>query len=62
MKIGHDLISSTIKNQLIVLDETRLSHLLKMPKEGRCYLILEKKIDGLRIVLERRDVRYIKNL
>lgn len=55
-------VESTIKGVLIVLDETRLSRFLEMPKEDKCFLHLEKKINRLRTILERKDVRNAKNL
>ena len=37
MRLGHDSISSTVKDTLIVLTEDRLSRILGIPKEGKCF-------------------------
>lgn len=40
LRLGGSYIESTIKVQLIILDENRLSSLLEMLKEGICFLHL----------------------
>lgn len=50
----------TIKDTLNVIDERR--NILEMSMIGICVMALKKKIDGLRVILERDDIKDLKNL
>lgn len=45
-----------------VIDERRLGNILEMLRNGIYVLALMKKIDGLRVILERDDIRNFRNL
>lgn len=60
-RIGSRSIDCNVKGTLIVLDEGRFSCILEMPRTGICFSALEKKIDGLKVILERDDGRNLKN-
>lgn len=46
LRLSGTYIESTVKGQLIVLDENQLSSLLEMPKEGICFLhLIENLMD-----------------
>lgn len=62
LRIVTNAIESFMKDTLIVIDEGRLGSILEMPRSGVCVLSLKKKIDGLKVILERDDVNDIKNL
>ena len=46
----------------MVVNEDRLSRILAVPKEGKCFMTLSRKVDGLKVILERRNVTSLKNL
>lgn len=62
LRIGTECIISSIKGTLIVLDERRINSILAMLRASVCFLALEKKINGLKVILETDDVRNLKNL
>ena len=61
MSLGYESIISKVKGTQIVITEDRLSRILGVPKEGKCYLTLDKKEDGLRTVLEKRSVSDLRS-
>ena len=46
----------------MVVNEDRLSRILGVPKEGKCFMTLSRKVDGLKAILERSNVTSLKNL
>lgn len=62
LRIGTVSTSFTIKNVLIVLDERWIGNILEMSRNGICFLTLERKINYLKVMLERDDIRNLKNL
>lgn len=61
LRIGADSVESRIKDTLIVNVERRLGSIIEMLRSSICIFALKKK-DGLRTVLERDDVRDLRNL
>lgn len=55
-------IESMVKDVLIVFDARRIANISEMPRNGICFLTLERKINGLKVILEREVVRNLKNL
>ena len=57
MTLGANEIYSTVKGCNIVVDQGIISNLLNMPSEGIQSLHLTKRLEGMRTILERRDVK-----
>lgn len=55
-------MESTIKGSVIVLDERRIKNILEMLRAGTCVPRLEKKLDGLKCIVEREEVNEVANL
>lgn len=62
MRIGSGSISSIVKEKLIVLDEWWIVNILEMPRNGVWFLSFERKLDGLKVILERENVKNLKTL
>lgn len=62
LRIGIGSIESRVKDSLIIIDERRLGSLLEMTISRTCILNLKKKKDGLKVVLERNEVKDLGNL
>lgn len=62
IRIGTTSIESAIKDVLIMLDARRIANMLEIPRNGVCFLTLERKLDGLKVILESQDIRNLKNL
>ena len=62
MSLGYESIISMVKGTQIMITEDRLSRILGIPKGGKCFLTLDKKEDGLRIVLENKNVTDLRSL
>lgn len=59
--VRESLVESMVKSTLIILDERRIRSILEMPRAGTCVPRIEKKIDGLKCILEREDVNEMVN-
>lgn len=55
-------MESIVKNTLIFLNEKRIRTILKMPRSSICVPKRQKKINGLKCILEREDVNEMVNL
>lgn len=47
-------IESMVKDVLIVFDEKRIGSILEIPRTSICFLALERKLDGLKVIFRER--------
>ena len=62
MSLGYESIIFNVKGTKIVINEDRLSRILGVPKEGKCFLSLDKKGEGLKTILEKKNVTDLRSI
>lgn len=62
MRIEIISIKSMVKDVLTILDVQWIGRIFEMLRIRICFLALERKLDGLKVILVREDVRNLKNL
>ena len=62
IRLESSQIFSTVKGVDLVVDEARLCKLLGMPNQDLYHLHLNKKKEGLQVILKRRNINFKGNL